>query len=116
MNDGKLFEPLRAVVPAENLAPHLVQYAKWLLANPRTLEVWCLAEARLARVECTVEGTQTLELDSGDWFLVRVGGLPAALPTMPTLTGIIRCRRLTVVGKPEDEDSGQIPRSEPGAD
>jgi hypothetical protein len=43
-----------------------------------------------------------------------VGGLPAAVPTMPTLTGIVRCRRHTVVGKPEDEDSGQIPQLEPG--
>jgi hypothetical protein len=114
MDSGKPFELLLDKVPAETLAPGLIQYAKWLLADPRTLEVWCLAGARLARVECTVEESQTLELDSGDWFLVRIGGLPTTLPTLPTLTGIVRCRRHSVVGKSEDEDSGQLQQSEPG--
>jgi hypothetical protein len=93
MNTGKRSEPTLDKASAEALAPSLNEYAKWLLADPHALEVWCLAGARLARVECTVEETQTLELDSGDWFLVRVAGLPTTPPTIPGLTGIIRCLR-----------------------
>ena len=94
MNTGKLSEPMLDKASTEALAPHLNEYAKWLLADPRTLEAWCLAGARLARVECTTEVRQTLELDSGDWFLVRVSGLSTLPLTPPTLTGIIRCLRV----------------------
>lgn len=95
MDTGKLSEPMLAEPqPDETLTPSLKEYGKWLLADPRTLEAWCLAGVRLARVECTVEETQSLELDSGDWFLVRVSGPPTTLPTLPTLTGIIRCLRV----------------------
>lgn len=95
MDSGKLSEPMLAEPkPDETLTPSLKEYAKWLLADPHTLEVWCLAGARLARVECTTEVRQTLELDSGDWFLVRVSGLSALTPTPPTLMGIIRCLRV----------------------
>jgi hypothetical protein len=100
MSNGKPFEPPLDEMSAEKLAPGLNEYARYLLADPRTLEVWCLAGARLARVECTAEDTQSLELDSGDWFLVRVSGLPTTLPTTPTLTGIVRCRRLGEADEP----------------
>ena len=97
MQTGKLSGPEPETQPVETMPPTLSAYAKWLLANARTLEVWGLVGARLARVECTAAETQTLELDSGDWFLVRVAGLPTT-PALPTsLSGIVRFRR--VVGK-----------------
>ncbi len=85
------------VLPAESMPPALNEFVKWLLADGRALEVWGLVGARLARVECTAAETQTLELDSGDWVLVRLSGLPPS-PALPTsLSGIVRFRR--IVGK-----------------
>jgi hypothetical protein len=110
MNTGKLSEQtLAGPRPAETLTPSLNEYARWLLADARTLEVWCLAGARLARVECTAKETQALELDSGDWFLVRVSALrvPTTPPTIPELTGIVRCLRIGGSGEGNSGQAGQ---------
>ncbi|MBI4631558.1 MAG: hypothetical protein HY740_07585 [Chloroflexi bacterium] len=104
MNDGNQFEPTLDTMQAEEIAPHLREYVKWLwlLSDPFTLEVWGLLEAKLARVECVADESQSLELDSGDWLLVRVSRLPTipdeVLPTTsPSVKGIVRFQR--VVGK-----------------
>jgi hypothetical protein len=118
MSAGKPSE-LRLDLPGSDLGPELTAFAKWLLDDPRTVEVWGLLGARLARVECTTHETQSLELDSGDWFLVRVapGGLLPTIPAMPTrLSGIVRFRRL--VGKGGASQAGGPSASvlEPGLD
>jgi hypothetical protein len=71
----------------------LQEFAKWLVADQRVIEVWGAQAARVARFECVADEAQSLELDSGDWFLVRVSGLP----TTPEPGGIIRFRRLAEV-------------------
>jgi hypothetical protein len=105
MNNGKPLAPQPEPPVSATVAPQLGGFAKWLLDNPQALEVWGLLGARLARVECTALEPQSLELDSGDWFLVRVAGLPTT-PAVPTsLSGIVRFRRL--VGTMPTEESGQ---------
>lgn len=47
------------------IPPVLVELVRQLFADARVLEVWGLAGARLARVECVAAESQTLELDSG---------------------------------------------------
>ncbi len=61
----------------------------------------------LASLQATPAGgeTQTLEMDSGDWFLVRVSGLPTTAEG--DLVGILRVRR--------QADSGQAATNEAGA-
>jgi len=96
MSDGQRSELTLDVEKTDDLQPELLAFAKWLLSDARTLEVWGLAGAKAARVECVADETQSLELDSGDWFLVRVSGVPttpSVLPTMPGTSGIIRFRR-----------------------
>lgn len=96
MSDGKHSEPTLAIERTDDPRPELLAFAKWLLSDARTLEVWGLAGATAARVECVADETQSLGLDSGDWFLVRVSGVPttpSVLPTMPGTSGIIRFRR-----------------------
>jgi hypothetical protein len=102
MNSGKQPVQMHDGTPGETLAPELNEFAKWLLADPRSLEVWCLAGARLAHVECTADAAQALELDSGDWFLVRVSALrvPTTSPSVPWLRGIVRCVRFSAAEKP----------------
>lgn len=102
MNSGKLPVQMHDGTPGETLAPELNEFAKWLLADLRSLEVWCLAGARLTHVECTAEDTQALELDSGDWFLVRVSALrvPTTSLSASRLRGIVRCVRFSAVEKP----------------
>ena len=99
MNDGKQSELMLETIQHDQLDDHLHLYASWLLSDPRTLEVWGLISARLARVECVTEESQSLELDSGDWFLMRVSGLPTTVDRLPTtaVKGIVRFRR--IVGK-----------------
>jgi len=102
MNDGNQFEPMLDTTQEEEIAPRLREYVKWLLSDPSTLEVWGLLEAKLARVECVADESQSLELDSGDWFLVRVSRLPTIpekiLPTTgSSVKGIVRFKR--IVGK-----------------
>ena len=100
--------------PAATVPPALNTYVKWLLADARALEVWGLVGARLARVECTAAETQTLELDSGDWCLVRISGLPTT-PALPTsLSGIVRFRR--VVGKAADTTDADAETDAPQAE
>jgi hypothetical protein len=100
MNDGNQFEPtLDTTPPVEEIDPRLREYVKWLLSDPATLEVWGLLETKLARVECVADESQSLELDSGDWLLVRVSRLPTipdeVLPTTGTsVKGIVRFRKL----------------------
>ena len=94
MNNGKPPEPQPEPPVSETVAPELNRFAKWLLDNPQAIEVWGLLGARLARVECTAFEPQALELDSGDWFLVRVAGLPTMPPLPTSLSGIVRFRRL----------------------
>ena len=111
MRTGKPGAP-RPGVPANEVEPDLAAFAKWLLDDPRCLEVWGLLGARLARVACTGAEVQALELDSGDWFLVRVGAggaVPTSPPQPPPLQGIVCFRRL--VGKPESgsDPSGEAP-------
>lgn len=89
MSNGKLSGLTLDVTEPEDLRPELVAFARWLLSDERTLEVWGLAGVRSARVECVADKTQSLELDSGDWCLVRISGLP----TIPGWNGIIRFRR-----------------------
>lgn len=72
------------------IPPLLVEFVRRLFADARVLEVWGLAGARLARVECFATEGQTLELDAGDWLLVRVS---TSLSTTPG-DGIIRFRRV----------------------
>ena len=110
MSTGKLSEPRPGLsagerAPTDSLSaettPEVAAFAKSLLDNARVVEVWGLLGARLAHVECTTAETQSLELDSGDWFLVRLAGSESvpttlALPTI-RLSGIVRFRRL--VGK-----------------
>jgi hypothetical protein len=90
MSDGNQFG-LKLEANNDDILPNdLREYAKWLLADPRTLEVWGLLGARLARVECVTNENQSLELDSGDWFLVRVSSLHES----PQSTiGIVRFRK-----------------------
>lgn len=102
MSDGKHCEPTLEVEKTDDLRPELLAFAKWLLSDARTLEVWGLAGAKAARVECVSNETQSLELDSGDWFLVRVSSMPtttSVLPTMPGTSGIIRFRRSLALGR-----------------
>lgn len=99
MNDGNQFEPTLGTLQAGEIDLRLREYVKWLLSDPATLEVWGLLEAKLARVECVADESQSLELDSGDWFLVRVSRLPTipeeVLPTTGTsVKGIVRFRKL----------------------
>ncbi len=86
MSDGKPSEPRLDIEQTDALRPELVAFAKWLLSDERTLEVWGLAGAKATRVKCVTDETQSLELDSGDWFLVRVSGVP----TTPGASGIVR--------------------------
>ena len=58
----------------------------------KSLEAWGLLGARLARVECITNENQSLELDSGDWFLVRVKGLHDE----SLANGIVRLRRQSI--------------------
>ena len=101
MNDGNQFEPTLDTIQAREIDPHLREYVKWLLSDPSTLEVWGLLDAKLARVECVADESQSLELDSGDWLLVRVSRLPTTtnepLPTIGKVRGIVRFKR--IVGK-----------------
>jgi hypothetical protein len=85
----------------------LMEYVRSLLTDSRTLEVWGLIGAKLARVECVADETQSLELDSGDWILVRVSGLPTTDSLSTTLNGIVRFRSARVVGKDVEQSSGQ---------
>jgi len=99
MNDGDQLEPTLDTMQTEQIAPHLREYVKWLLSDPATLEVWGLLEAKLARVECVADENQSLELDSGDWLLVRVSRLPTipdeVLPTTSaSVKGIVRFKRI----------------------
>ncbi len=107
MDAGLLSGQKPEALPAESVPTALNEFVKWLSADGRALEIWGLLGARLARVECTAAETQTLELDSGDWVLVRLSGLRTT-PALPTsLSGIVRFRR--VVGKaaePGAEPSG----------
>lgn len=101
MSNGKHCEPTLDVEKTDDLRPELLAFAKWLLSDARTLEVWGLAGAKAARVECVSNETQSLELDSGDWFLVRVSGVPtvaSTLPPMPGTSGIMRFRRSLALG------------------
>ena len=94
--------------------PALAAFAKWLLDDARVVEVWGLLGARLAQVTCTTVETQSLELDSGDWFLVRVAeGTPTTL-TLPTtrLSGIVRFRRLVGKGPAVGPASSPLSSSE----
>ncbi len=101
MNDGNQFEPTLDTMQAGEIDPRLREYVKWLLSDPSTLEVWGLLEAKLARVECVADESQSLELDSGDWLLVRVSRLPTTLgellPTSSSVKGIVRFKK--TVGK-----------------
>ncbi len=101
MNDGNQIEPTLDTMQAGEIDPRLREYVKWLLSDPSTLEVWGLLEAKLARVECVADESQSLELDSGDWLLVRVSRLPTILekilPTSLNVKGIVRFKR--IVGK-----------------
>lgn len=103
MNIGNLPGPLPENELAAALNPELQAYVKSLLADPRTLEVWGLLGVTLAKVECVSTELQSLELDSGDWLLVRLSGLPTTppanpLPTTVDLQGIVRFRVVPVVG------------------
>ncbi len=106
MNDGKHSEQMLDAAKIDGLRPELLAFAKWLLGDERTLEVWGLAGAKTARVECVAEGLQSLELDSGDWFLVRVStpSVPTILstPSTPGRSGIIRFRRQVDSGHRKD--------------
>ena len=95
MNDGNQSALKQEANSADTLPNDLHEYAKWLLSDPRTLEVWGLLGARLARVECVTHENQSLELDSGDWFVVRVRGLHDESLT----TGIVRLRRSEISEK-----------------
>lgn len=106
MNDGNQFEPTLDTMQAEEIDLRLREYVKWLLSDPSTLEVWGLLDTRLARVECVADESQSLELDSGDWLLVRVSRLPTTpdevLPTTgSSVKGIVRFKR--IVGKDVQE-------------
>jgi hypothetical protein len=68
MNDGNQPALKQETNSGGTLPNDLQEYAKWLLADPRTLEVWGLIGVRLARVECVTNENQSLELDSGDWL------------------------------------------------
>jgi hypothetical protein len=105
MNNGGPSGPQPEPPVSETVAPELNRFVKWLLDNPQTLEVWGLLGARLAHVECTALEPQALELDSGDWFLVRVAGLPTSPPLPTSLSGIVRFRRL--VGTAPTGDAGE---------
>ena len=98
MNYGNQFEPTLDTMQAGEIDPRLREYVKWLLSDPSTLEVWGLLEAKLAHVECVADESQSLELDTGDWLLVRVSRLPTIpekiLPTSPSVKGIVRFRKL----------------------
>ncbi len=110
MNTGSPSGHKPEALPAERMPPALNEFVKWLLADGWALEVWGLVGTRLARVECTAAETQTLELDSGDWVLVRLSGLPTT-PALPTcLSGIVRFRR--VVGKIASPTEAATPRAE----
>jgi len=92
MNDGNQPEPMLATMQAEEIDPRLREYVKWLLSDPSTLEVRGLLEAKLARVECVADESQSLELDSGDWLLVRVSRLPT---TGASVRGIVRFKKVS---------------------
>ncbi len=99
MNDGNQFEPTLDTMQAEEIAPRLREYVKWLLSDPSTLEVWGLLGAKIAHVECVADESQLLELDSGDWLLVRVSRLPTipdevSSTTVPSVKGIVRFKRI----------------------
>ncbi len=74
MNDGNQFALTPDTNNADTLPNDLHEYAKWLLADPRTLEVWGLIGARLARVECVINENQSLNwtrrlvCGEGGWF------------------------------------------------
>lgn len=89
MSDGKPSEPRLGIEQTDALRPELLAFAKWLLSDEQVLEVWGLAGAKSANVECVTDTAQSLELDSGDWFLVRVSGVP----TTPGASGIVRFQR-----------------------
>ncbi len=89
MSDGKPSEPRLDIEKIDDLQPELLAFAKWLLSDARTLEVWGLAGVKAAKVACVTDVAQSLELDSGDWFLVRVSGVP----TTPGASGIVRFQR-----------------------
>ncbi len=89
MCDGKPSEPRLELEKTDDFQPELLAFAKWLLSDERTLEVWGLAGAKAAKVECVTDATQSLELDSGDWFLVRVSCVPTTLGA----SGIVRFQR-----------------------
>jgi len=95
MNDGNQSALKQETNNDDTLPNDLHEYAKWLLADPRTLEVWGLIGVRLARVECVIHENQSLELDSSDWFLVRVRGLHDE----SLATGIMRLRRSEISEK-----------------
>lgn len=67
-----------------------VEYASYLYDNENTVEVWGVVAADLASIDVTAgNDPQSLELDSGDWFLVRIKPLPPS----DSLKGIIRVKR-----------------------
>lgn len=53
-----------------------MEFAKWILRNPKAIEVWGIDGAMLLTVDSTSSTSQNIEMDSGDWILVRVSGLP----------------------------------------